>query len=763
MQRKYQKYNWSSIFLLCLTLFLPSQQSVAYAEPSDISTSGASYTIGPDMNGQTTITVTGNGAVVTLPEIYATLGVTNTNPSVGVKCGTGPLLQSVSSGVWQLNASLHIGTNVTLNLGADSGSTEIKLCSQTPQAQAKNLSARKVIQSEEASVSASTVITPVYSSFVVLRTYNGIINIDKAYIHSFDPTTGNFDTNVDDGRAYLLAKYKAEMNIRNSELSYLGSADGESYGIAWRDVNNTAPGSPLLTRVTGQVIHNDIHHNYYGVYTFQAQGMTFRDNQFHDNIGYGFDPHDYTHHVIVDHNQSFNNGRHGFIISRGCNNFIFTYNESYNNFNSDPGEQAQGFMLDPGADGTVKASSYNNAFSNNSAHDNEGYGLRILGSSNNQVLDNHFYLNKQGLVLDTNSTGNTIDHNQIEQNTAYGLLTQDTADSNIINNNTVNANGNSGIYLHSSNNRVSGNIVSQNQQAGIALAQSSGGHSVLDNQVLSNTMSGNLTNGLDLRIGVTRTVVVSNIIDSNISHGIFLTTGSSRNSFVHNIIHANQKYGIQGSGATTLLNTWSENQIYENVFGAISLLSGANANLAAPINLSIVNNVVKGTAIPNATVEIFADATKQGHYFIGRTTTDASGAFFYPLPGALPAPYLTALVIDTQGNASVLSGAVLAPVAPTVTPTDLPSVTPTATDTPSATPTPTNANVPSATPTNLPGITPPATNTPGATPTNTNVPTAPPTATTNPNATPTATIEPSNTPVINGTAGNKLFLPLVQR
>src|SRR5205823_3057080 len=158
------------------------------------------------------------------------------------------------------------------------------------------------------------------------------------------------------------------------------------------DTNDATAPDVLSTRVTGEVINSNFHHNYYGVYTFQAEDMLFQNNQFHDNVRYGFDPHDFTHDVLVEGNVSYHNGAHGFIISRGCNNFTFRNNIAYSNL--DPStNQAQGFMLDPGSPSadTPQAPSSNNVLDGNIAYNNEGFGLRILGSANNQVLNNHFY------------------------------------------------------------------------------------------------------------------------------------------------------------------------------------------------------------------------------------------------------------------------------------------------------------------------------------------------------------------------------------
>ncbi|MCX6043923.1 MAG: right-handed parallel beta-helix repeat-containing protein [Chloroflexi bacterium] len=661
----------------------------------------AVYSVGADVSGQTTITVTGNSAVVTLADIKAGLGISNTNASL-IKCGSGALLQDLGSGKWQLNANLTIGTNVTLNLTPQAGVNELQLCSQQ-NIVASSATRVAVIQSDDASDTASTTVAIDPLSFIYVRTQNGIINIDGVKVHSWDSQANTFDTNITDGRAYLLAKYAAAMNIQNSELSYLGSAEGESYGVSWRDTNDTTKPNDLRTRVTGKVTNSNFHHNYYGIYTFQAQNMLFQDNQFHDNVRYGFDPHDFTHDVLVENNLAYNNGAHGFIISRGCNNFTIRNNKSYNNNNPDPVDQAQGFMLDPGSPNSsfAQAPSTDNLLENNVAYGNEGLGLRILGSTDNQVRNNHFYQNDRGISIDAKSTANIIDSNFITQNLSYGLVTQDTANNNTISNNTVTENSIHGIYIRSSNNLIMGNTANQNKQAGIAFFSSS--LALLNNQVLSNTIIGNGDNGLDLR-NTDSTLGQGNLIDGNVGQGIYLSTNASQNSFTHNVIRNNQKFGIQANGAQTMGNTWSQNQIYANRFGGVSLTTSANLNIAAPKLLSVVGNVASGQANPGTTVEVFSDNGTQGQAYEGKTVAGADGNFTFTFADNAQTANLTTLVIDAQGNASIFSNAISKRGTPVPTGTPAPTDTPTPPDGATATPipgeqTPTPTTSPEATPT----------------------------------------------------------------
>jgi parallel beta-helix repeat protein len=702
------------------------------------SPANAAYVVGPDLNGNTTITVTNSGAVVTLPMIKAGIGMTHT-----------ALLQELGAGIWLLNANLFIDTGVTLNLGPANGVNELRLRSEALVQAAGALAVQAITEPD----GTQQLLAIDYSSFVTLITHDGIMNLDGVKIYSWDPDTNMVDTDYTNGRAYILAKYNAVLNIYNSEISYLGSPDGESYGVSWRDVNATATPDVLRTRVTGEVIDSKFHHLYYGIYTYQASNMVFRDNQFYQNIRYGFDPHDYTHDVLVENNVAYANGSHGFIISRGCNNFIFRNNTSFNNSDPSPTSLAHGFMLDPGSPSSTEpqAASYDNLLENNIAYGNEGYGIRILGSINNEVRNNHFYQNQQGLVVDVGSPDNLISQNTLDQNTIYGLVLRETAERTTVTGNTIVDNGNYGIYVRSNNNWITANQVNANQLAGIAVAVNASLAptitTAMDNQILSNTLLSNIGSGLELR-GALRTLLQENTVANHQGTGVYVAVGSKQSVLLSNHIYGNKNYGILANGMQTLGNAWTENRLYDNLPAGIGLTGGANGAMPPPQLLSLSNNTVSGTARPNVKVELFADNGIQGRFFLSATTSAADGAFSFSLSTPYLAPYLTAVAIDAQGNASGFSPPLTIPNVVT------PTVTHTPTSTPTRTPTPT-ATVPTSTPTATP------------TPTGT-LPTSTPTATATSTPTPTGTLPtatPTSTTGTPGTGGgqNQLFLPLVRR
>ena len=71
--------------------------------------------------------------------------------------------------------------------------------------------------------------------------------------------------------------------------------------------------------VYGNMYRSDIHHNRFGLYTYGHQHGDWRNNTMHDNSGYGFDPHDDSDFLTIHDNVVYNNGYHGIIASKRCN------------------------------------------------------------------------------------------------------------------------------------------------------------------------------------------------------------------------------------------------------------------------------------------------------------------------------------------------------------------------------------------------------------------------------------------------------------
>ena len=630
----------------------------------------AQYSVGVGSDGETTIFVSGAGVTVTLLDIQAAMqGISPTTDLL--------VREDATARIWLANASLMIGTGVTLVLGADTV-TWLKLRSE---------------RSAASRTRAADSTQYDYRSFVSLKAYDGMIMIDGVKVTSWDPTVSTYDTDIGNGRSYVLAKYNARLDIRNAEMSYLGSADVESYGVAWRDVN--APTTPdiLQTRVTGDVLNSTFSYNYYGIYTFQAQNMVFRGDTFHHNIGYGFDPHDYSHHFTVEDNESFANGNHGFIISRGCNNFTFRRNVSHDNHYTIGTEdrRAHGFMLDPGAPTSSKpqVASSNNLLVQNRAYGNDGYGLRILGSTGNTIQGNDFSGNLQGITVELGSTDNLLKDNTITSSSLYGIYVVGGSDRTTISGNTITKSGNHGIYIKTGKNTVTNNTIMANGTlvagvpigSGIATLRESTraaaaadltlpnqrisiatsapdlasdparASDIASNLIMTNTISRNLNQGIDLK-NATGTHVVGNIVQANGMNGISLAAGTQTTLVQQNVFSGNQGYGIRADGTDVDANTWTENQVFANSAGGIATTDGANGDVAAP-KLTREGNTITGTTLPGATVELFSDTAAQARTFDLRLTADSTGAF--QASRLWRGANVTATTTDAKGNSSALA------------------------------------------------------------------------------------------------------------
>lgn len=626
------------ILAVVLALIGASTSQISFA-------AGPVYTVSTDAHGQTTIVVTGAGSEVTLASIQGGLGA------------QADLLEDQGNGIWLLKANLLISRDVRLTVSSADGVQELRLRSQAGTAAPNQYD---------------------YASFVYLRTNDGTIALNGVKVYSWDPQAGTFDTDISNGRSYLLAKFSARMDITNTEISYLGSADGESYGVSWRDIGEVA--NQLLTRATGTVTGSTFHHNYYGVYTFQAANMQFQNNIFRDNLVYGFDPHDYSHDFLVEDNQAYGNGSHGFIISRGCYNFTFRRNIAYNNSNPDPTKLAHGFMLDPGSPDSQDppAPSTNNTFEQNQSYANEGYGLRILGSTNNIVRGNRFENNLQGVTVETGSTGNTLDQNTITANQIHGLFVRGGADSTTITGNTSTNNGVNGIYIKSNGNTITGNTSTGNAADGIILLPESGPAAALadlsrpgrllsasqidaelvgdvqvagvltGNTIGANQLANNGDNGLTIESAV-GTAVNGNISELNQRHGVYLVNGAQQTQLFGNTIRMNIGNGIRANGITTINNIWSENRIYGNNAGPIQITSGANGGVRPPVIDTLSATQVGGSAAPGAVVEIFSDTLWQGSFFEGRTTAGPDGRFSFTTAG-WQAAHVNAIATTAAGS-----------------------------------------------------------------------------------------------------------------
>jgi parallel beta-helix repeat protein len=623
--RMNQNIRLRALGLMCAASLAFTTAMMPSAVLADNHPQPPSYELVTDERGEQRIEVRGRGSVITMADLDAaatTLGVANGIVDQG-------------DGVWEMNVSVRIRTGVTLNMVAPAV-TWLRLRSESR--------------------------TATSGSFVVLDTYSGRLFFDGIKVSSWDSGEDDYDKNYADGRAYLLAKFDASMDFRNTQVWYLGYAEGESYGISWRDINteDTPPGT-YNQRVTGRIFRSEFAYNYFGGYTYQASGMTVRESVFRNNVSYGFDPHDFTVNLVIEDNQFHSNGNHGLVLSRGVSNAIVRRNKSFGNRytvdNQDRG--AQGFMLDPGSPTSTEPQvpSSNNIFEFNEAWDNDGFGFRVLKSDNNVIRRNKFWNNEKGITIEGQSVGNVVEDNDIYQNQRYGIVIEDDSDRTYVALNTVTGNGDHGIFVRASRNEILTNTVSGNVGSGIMVAPARDDWGEVlratTNEIRGNTVVSNTLHGIDMRAART-TEVMNNVVANNQGDGVYMSSyvfqGSQNTLVTGNTIFRNGGYGIKANGDDTLRNEWNNNSIFENADGGIRLSNMANGGLRPPTITLQTSTTVSGVTVPFAVVEIYSDNEGQGRFPEGKVIANADGTFTFAKGTVWTAPNLNVVATLPTGD-----------------------------------------------------------------------------------------------------------------
>lgn len=375
------------------------------------------------------IVVAGRGHIVDLPMIKNALNDNN-------------LIEESNNKIWQLKKSIYLVSGVTLKIDGN----QVKWL--------RLLSDKK--------------------KFIRIMGFNSDLIIENTKITSWNMENNDYDRDWTDGRAYILIKDNSRMDIFNSEIAYLGFSRSANitispYGISWRMSNSKLK----KDIITGEVYDSRFHDNYFGIYTFGAVGMNWKNNLFYNNYRYGFDPHDDSNGFLVENNQFYNNGSHGLIFSKRCQFNTIINNRSYNN-------QLHGFML--------HELSNNNVIANNILNNNGSDGISLDRSSNNLIRNNHIMGNKRGLVIDRSSLNNFIAGNKIDNNTQYGFYLYNMSTNNTISANQL-INNPVALYIKTSYNDVTRNIIDKNQ-IGIYIYGKSNQNKIVDNEIKYNLISG---------------------------------------------------------------------------------------------------------------------------------------------------------------------------------------------------------------------------------------------------------------------------------
>jgi parallel beta-helix repeat protein len=318
------------------------------------------------------------------------------------------MLEQVSPGEWLLSANLQIEAGARLSVAA-------------PEARWLKL------RSDD-------------RGFVSIKARGGELQFSGVCVSSWDAARSQFDEQYQDGRAFVLARDGARMDIQGSDLRYLGYDGPEAYGLAWR-----------LKDTTGQIIDSFVSHNFYGVYSYQVAGLVIRGNEADHNVMYGIDPHTQSMRLVIENNVAHDNGKHGIILAEECSNGMIRNNVAYNNLH-------HGIV--------IYQRSNDNLVEGNTAYGNGGHGININDSANTVVRGNTVYDNLEaGIGIGQRASATQVAGNAVRANRGDGITLYSDVKSTLLRENTISGNARFGIYVKSAGelqvegNQVVGNAV----------------------------------------------------------------------------------------------------------------------------------------------------------------------------------------------------------------------------------------------------------------------------------------------------------------
>ncbi|GAA0901978.1 right-handed parallel beta-helix repeat-containing protein [Pseudonocardia zijingensis] len=351
-----------------------------------------------------------------------------TLPALAQAVGNPDLLREEAPGVWLLGADLAVLPGTSLQIAAPT-TRWLKLLSTA-------------------------------GRYASVKAFGGGIDVSGSCITSWDPATSAVDTELADGRGYLLARDGAQMNIDNSEIRFLGHGEVESYGLSWRTEGTT-----------GKITNSAVSNNYFGLYSYEVGGLVITDNEFHDNVLYGIDPHTGSHNLAIERNVVHDNGKHGIILAEDCVDSVIRDNTVYRN-------NHHGIVLYLRSD--------RNTIEGNDSFANASQGININEANENVVRDNRVYDNAEsGIGITQTSRDNVVENNQSRGNQQDGVRVVSEAALTTLRANTLGENGRYGVYIDIDGDvDIAGNLIFANR-SGIMLKGSAivpdGDNEIFDN------------------------------------------------------------------------------------------------------------------------------------------------------------------------------------------------------------------------------------------------------------------------------------------
>lgn len=273
-----------------------------------------------------------------------------------------------------------------------------------------------------------------------------------------------------------------------------------------------------------------------------------------------------------------------------------------------------------------------NYIANNSITYNYDGAMFIVNSNNNTIEANNCSYSEtfSGIELQSSSNNNVLDHNTVNANAVHGISLWETSHHNIVTNNTANSNGYHGIMLTNAahNNTITDNTACYNKLGGITVLRSCTDNTIADNELCANLIG----------IGVLRldTAPRNNPISGNevreCESGILLADLEEPNNVTKNTVTSNNLFGIvtlNSIGTTIHNNTASMNKRGIGLLESSAMQVTENTvDFNTFSGLSLIDSSGNNITENSATFNVYEGVHLANSYFNNISYNNVSGNYF---------------------------------------------------------------------------------------------------------------------------------------
>ena len=276
--------------------------------------------------------------------------------------------------------------------------------------------------------------------FVGLEARGGRLEITDSTVTSWAPGAARPDDRADDGRAWVLARDGAVMDVLGSRLEQLGYDQTERSGVAWR-----------TSTTSGRIQRSTFAGNWNGVYLQGSRNLHVEDSVFRHNA------------------------RHGMVLAAGCSNATVRGNQSYAN-------AGHGMVVVQGSNDVTLAG--------NEVHDNQQTGIDVNNSLRLRVTGNVVYGNDVGLHVRGRARSVVAEANRLTANRLDGLRVSSGATQVTASRNLIDFNLRAGVFIAQGSAEIGPANRLLDNEMGVWLSSDAHGTAVMDNSIEANVLDG---------------------------------------------------------------------------------------------------------------------------------------------------------------------------------------------------------------------------------------------------------------------------------